>query len=55
MTKSELLRLLRLLSGLESLLIYNGRLDPNQSAHIPDYLLEELTAMSEVLEREILQ
>ena len=55
MSKSELIRLLRLLSGMESLMLYSGMQHLNQRAHIPDYLLEELTALSELLEREILK
>ena len=54
MTKQELMRLIRLLSGMESLMLYTGP-HLNQRAHIPDYLLEELSALSEVLEREILK
>ena len=55
MSKSDLLRLLRLLSGMESMMLYNGMQHLNQRAHIPDYLLGELTALSELLEREILK
>lgn len=55
MSKSDLLRLLRLLSGMESMMLYNGMQHLNQRAHIPDYLLEELTALSELLESEILK
>lgn len=54
MTKPELLKLMRLLSGMESLLLYGGR-QPSERAHIPDYLLEELANCSEMLEREILK
>lgn len=55
MTKSEYLRLLRLLSSLETLLLFSGRQNLHAQQHIPDHLLEELTAMSELLEREILR
>ena len=55
MTKPELIRLMRLLSGMESILLFSGMQHLNQRAHIPDYLLEELTALTEVLEREILK
>ena len=55
MTKQELMRLIRLLSGMETLMLYSGMQHLNQRAHIPDCLLEELTAMSEILEREILK
>ena len=54
MTKSEYLRLLRLLSSLETLLLFSGRQNLHAQQHIPDHLLEELTAMSNLLEREIL-
>ena len=55
MTKPELLKLMRLLSGVESLLLYSGRQHLNERAHIPDYLLEDLASCSEMLEREILK
>lgn len=55
MTKAEFLRLLRLMSSLETLLLFSGRKHQDAQQHIPDYLLEELTAMSELLEREILR
>ena len=55
MNKQEYLRLLRLLSGLETLLLFAGRQHLIAQQHIPDCLLEELTAMSELLEREILR
>jgi hypothetical protein len=48
MTKQELLRLMRLLSALESVGIY-------RDTKTPDYLLEELAEMVEILEREILK
>lgn len=54
MTKPDLLKLIRLLSGVESLLLYSGRQHLNERAHIPDYLLEDLANCSEMLEREIL-
>lgn len=54
MTKPDLIRIMRLLSGLESILLFSGAQHLHQRAHIPDYLLEELTALTEVLEREIL-
>jgi hypothetical protein len=47
MTKQELLRMMRLLSALESLMLTKER--------VPDYLLEQLTEMVEILEREILK
>lgn len=47
MTKPEVLRLMRLLSALESALTLAGK-------QMPDYLYDDLTAMIEVLEREIL-
>lgn len=55
MTKPELLKLMRLLSGVESLLLYSGRQHLNERAHIPDYLLEDLANCTEMLEREILK
>ena len=55
MNKQEYLRLLRLLSSLETLLLFSGRQHQNAQQHIPDYILEELTALSESLEREILR
>jgi hypothetical protein len=48
MTKQELLRLIRLLSALESIGIF-------RDTRMPDYLLEELAEMVEILEREILK
>jgi hypothetical protein len=47
MNKQELLRMMRLLSALESLMLTKER--------VPDYLLEQLTEMVEILEREILK
>ena len=48
MTKQELLKLLRLLSALESASMVN-------KVSLPDYLYEQLTDCSEILEREILK
>ena len=47
MSKQELLQMMRLLSALESLMLTKER--------VPDYLLEQLTEMVEILEREILK
>lgn len=47
MNKQELLRMMRLLSALESLMLTKER--------VPDYLLEQLTEMVDILEREILK
>lgn len=55
MTKPELLKLMRLLSGVESLLLYSGRQHLNERTHIPDYLLEDLGNCTEMLECEILK
>lgn len=55
MTKPELLKLMRLLSGVESLLRYSGKQHLSERAHLPDYLLEELATCTEMLEREILK
>ena len=55
MAKAEYLRLLRLLSSLETLLLFSGQQHQDAQRHIPDCLLEELTTMSELLEREILR
>lgn len=46
MTKQELLKMMRLLSALESVMLTKER--------VPDYLLEQLQEMVDVLEREIL-
>ena len=51
MTKPELLKLMRLLSALESALMY----DQQTKTRIPDYLLEDITACAEILEREIIK
>jgi hypothetical protein len=47
MNKQELLRMMRLLSALESLMLTKER--------VPDYLLEQLAEMVDILEREILK
>jgi hypothetical protein len=47
MSKQELLRMMRLLSGLESVMLTKER--------VPDYLLEQLNEMVDILEREILK
>ncbi len=47
MSKQELLQMMRLLSALESLMLTKER--------VPDYLLEQLTEMVDILEREILK
>ncbi len=47
MNKQELLRMMRLLSGLESVMLTKER--------VPDYLLEQLNEMVDILEREILK
>ena len=47
MTKHELLRIMRLLSALESIMLTKDRM--------PDYLHEDLTSIVEMLEREILK
>jgi len=47
MSKLELLRMMRLLSGLESVMLTKER--------VPDYLLEQLNEMVDILEREILK
>lgn len=55
MSKQEMLILMRLLSGLESILLYNGRQHLNERHSLPDYLLEDLASCVEMLEREILK
>ncbi len=50
MTKPELFKIMRLLSALETALLY----DRTNSTHLPDYLLEDITSCTEILEREIL-
>lgn len=49
MTKPELLKLMRLLSGMESLMMFTQR------TNVPDYLLEDLANCTEMLECEILK
>lgn len=51
MTKQEMFRLMRVISALESILIY----DLNNKSRVPDYLLEDITSCVEILEREILK
>lgn len=53
MTKQELLRLMRLLSGAETLLLYTGHQHLNERERM-NKLLEELSQCTEILEREIL-
>jgi hypothetical protein len=48
MTKQEMLKILRLLSALESAILVS-------KISLPDYLYEQLTDATEVLEREILK
>ena len=48
MTKAEMLRMMRLLSALEAFGLMRDH-------RIPDYLLEELGSLVDVLEREILK
>jgi len=48
MTKQEMLKILRLLSALESASLVS-------KMALPDYLYEQLTAATEILEREILK
>jgi hypothetical protein len=48
MTKQELLKILRLLSAMESASLVS-------KIALPDYLYEQLTDATEVLEREILK
>ena len=47
MTKPEMLAMMRLLSAMESAMLAKGVM--------PDYLLEDVTKMIDVLEREILK
>lgn len=47
MTKQEMLRLMRLLSALESVMLTKEK--------VPDYLLDDLNELVSVLEREILK
>ncbi len=54
MTKPELLSLMRLLSALESVLLFSGGQGvPRQS--MPDYLLEDIGRHVEIIEQEILK
>ena len=46
MTKKELIQMMRLLAGIESVMVFKKE--------IPDYLLDELVEVIAVLEREIL-
>jgi hypothetical protein len=48
MTKQEMLRMMRLLSALEAVGIY-------RDTRTPDYLIEEIGEMVDILEREILK
>lgn len=50
MSKEQLLSLMRLLSGLESILIYKMR-----DTHIPDYLLDKISENVSLIEKEILK
>ena len=50
MTKEEMLKMMRLLSALESLLLAR-----TEHKHVPDYLLEHLVEMVDILERDILK
>jgi len=49
MTKPEMLRLMRLLSALESLVVYRKMGEP-----VPVYLFDELSKCTQMLEKEIL-
>ena len=51
MTKQELLKLMRLLSTLESALMY----DRQGTTRMPDYLMDDINFAVEVIEREILK
>lgn len=51
LSKHELLQVLRLLSALESVMVYQSK----DRDLIPDYLLDDLHACAEILEREILK
>ena len=51
MTKPDLLKLMRLLSAMESALMY----DRGNSTRIPDYLLEDIETCVGMLEKEILK
>lgn len=54
MTKRESLKLMRLLSGVESLLLYNGKQHLNERAALPESLMREMAECTTILEREIL-
>lgn len=54
MTKQELMRLIRLLSAAETLLLYTGHKHLNEREQM-NKLLEELSQCAEILEREILK
>ena len=49
MTKQELLKIMRLLSALESALRYTDR------SSTPDFLCDEIASCAEILEREVLK
>lgn len=51
MTKEEMLRIMRLLSGMESLMYYKAP----ELTKLPEYLLEDVDACVKILEREILK
>ena len=51
MNKPEALRILRLLSALESALMC----ERTASTRIPDYLFDELVGCAEILEKQVLQ
>lgn len=53
MSKPELLRLMRLLSGLETILLYSGRQHLNERDKI-DYLLDDISWSVAIIEREVL-
>lgn len=50
MTKPDLLKLMRLLSALESALMYD-----RPTGRIPDYLLEDIETAVQILEKEVLK
>ena len=51
LSKHELLQVLRLLSAVESVMVYQS----TSKALLPDYLLDERHTCAEILEREILK
>lgn len=55
MTKPELLKIMRLLASMETLMLYSGRQHLNERQSLPDGLLEDLADCAEMLEREILK